>query len=236
MLTGALNQVGLSTARAGAARTAKAACFGLALAMWSAPSLADPVITNWPNGTDGGSTVSAINWKALVFTAGSTATFSGVELGLNPNSGGVPTTAQVEVALYTVVGGVPAAQVATTGLVSVSLPALQGGYSLATGGAFSVTAGQTYALVVRSDAGQIKWGNTSPATSPTAAGGFAFGGFLQTVDSGASWSTPAGQVNAVRLSVPTSVPALSPWAVLLMALVLAALAWQVMARRASLAA
>jgi hypothetical protein len=102
-----------------------------------------------------------------------------------------------------------------------------------TGGTFAVTAGQTYALVVRSDAGQIKWGNTSPGTSPTGAGGFAFGGFLDTANAGATWGTPPGQINAVRLSVPAAVPALSPATLLLMASALGALAWHGLARRAA---
>jgi hypothetical protein len=74
------------------------------------------VISNAPNATLGGSPVSDTDLKALMFTSGAvTSTVKNISLGLNPpapNTDPVPFQAKVEIAPYSVVAGIPSAQLA----------------------------------------------------------------------------------------------------------------------------
>jgi len=118
----------------------------------------------------------------------------------------VPSSPKVELALYSVVAGQPSVQLATTGLQTVSITALQQSYTLTTSG-FQLAANTPYALVARSDAGAIKWGNTNPSTSPTASSGFSYTGFLLSTDAGATWSSSGVTTfNAVQINATAAAP------------------------------
>ena len=86
-------------------------------ALCAIASQATVVITNTPNGTLGGSSVSDTDLKALMFTSGAVpSTVNKISLGLNPpgsNTDLVPFQAKVEIALYSVVAGISSAQIAT---------------------------------------------------------------------------------------------------------------------------
>jgi hypothetical protein len=175
-----------------------AVLFGLQLSELQA----EVVISNLPNTVTGGSTVSNAIWKAMLFTTGSSPTqLDSVVVGLNPPTGATPPiTPQVKLSLFSVSGGNPAAELLTTGLVSVDMQALQGLYTFFEASPFALAANTQYALVVTSDTGAIKWGRNSNGT-PTGSGGFQSNGFRQSLDSGGTWSTPGGQDNAVQISV-----------------------------------
>lgn len=203
-------------------------CAGLVLAGWQPPGAhAAVVIANLPVATNGGSSVSATSWKALVFTTGSSATrIDRVVLGLNPLFQiNVPSQAKVEIALFGSAANVPTVQLATTGLQDVSIQQLQQTYEFPIASGFNLAANTQYALVIRSDGSAIKWGNTA-GSQPTASGGFTYNAFAGSADSGATWtSLGVNTENALQLSVtaptPTPVPALSGWALAAFGLLLA---------------
>jgi hypothetical protein len=193
--------------------------------VWSLPASAVTVISNTPIATDGGSTLSNTDWKALIFTSASGSwTIDNVVLGLNPiNIGSVPSSPKVEVALYAVSGGVPTTQLATTGVQTININQLRQTYSLTTTG-FQLAGSTTYALVVRSDATGIKWGNTA-TTEPTGSNGFTYTTFQRTGDTGATWSSlPANnRQNVVEITATLTavgIPLLSGWTLLIMGVAL----------------
>ncbi|MGA0369804.1 MAG: choice-of-anchor R domain-containing protein [Kiritimatiellia bacterium] len=163
---------------------------------------AEVVISNLPNTVTGGSTVSDITWKAMLFTTGSSPTqFASVVVGLNPPTGATPPiTPNVKVSIFSVSEGVPAAELTTSGLVAVDMQATQGLYTFFDDNPFSLAASTSYALVLSSDTSEIKWGRNQNAT-PTVSNGFQYDTFLQTLDSGGTWSTPASLDNAVEINV-----------------------------------
>jgi hypothetical protein len=163
---------------------------------------AEVVISNLPNTENGGSTLSNTTWKAMLFTTGSSPTqLDSVVVGLNPATGATPPiTPQVKLSLFSASGGNPAAELLTTGLVSVDMQATQGLYTFFDSSFFSLAANTQYALVVASDAGQIKWGRNVGST-PTGSGGFQFDTFRLSTDSGGTWSATSTLENAVEISV-----------------------------------
>lgn len=199
---------------------------GLAAVAWGLASAAQAavVISNSPNGTSGGSSLSQLDWKALLFTTNSVASrMESLTVGLNPlTPAGLPATLKVELVLYALQGGVPAAQVATTGLQTVNLVQTQQDYTFNTGASFYLAPSTRYALVLRSDATGIKWGNTGgPSTTPTAFDGYSVDGFLGSADAGASWVSLPG-INSVVVKVQNipTIPTLSPGALVGLALLL----------------
>ena len=175
-----------------------AVLFGLQLSELQA----EVVISNLPNTDNGGSTLSNTTWKAMLFTTGSSPTqLDSVVVGLNPPTGATPPIKpQVKLSLFSVSGGNPAAELLTTGLVSVNMQATQGLYTFFDSSFFSLAANTQYALVVASDAGQIKWGRNVGST-PTGSGGFQFDTFRSSTDSGGTWSATSILENAVEISV-----------------------------------
>jgi hypothetical protein len=168
---------------------------------------AEVVISNLPNNVNGGSEVSDGEWKAMLFATGSSPTqLDSVVVGLNPTTGATPPiTPQVKLSLFSVSGGNPAAELLTTGLVSVNMLATQGLYTFFDASPFPLAANTSYALVVASDAGKIKWGRNDNGTL-TSSSGFQYDTFLVSPDSGGSWSTTSGTSliamdNAVEISV-----------------------------------
>lgn len=196
-----------------------------------APAHATVVISNTPVYSDGGSGVIATDWKALIFTSGSTAArINSIAVGLNPWNFSDPLPAQrrVELALFTVVGGVPDRQIATTGLLTVDILQRRQMYTFNTGPDFSLAAWSQYAIVVRSDATGIKWGSVGDTNTaePVASGGYAFNGFKATETSGANWNASfSNSSNAIVVDVTfldTPIPTLSEWAMALLALLMGA--------------
>ncbi len=163
---------------------------------------AEVVISNLPNTVTGGSTVSNAIWKAMLFTTGSSPTqLDSVVVGLNPPTGATPPiTPQVKLSLFSASGGNPAAELLTTGLVSVDMQATQGLYTFFDSSFFSLAANTQYALVVASDAAEIKWGRNGGST-PTGSGGFQYDTFHSSTDSGTAWTNITNQENAVEISV-----------------------------------
>ncbi len=177
------------------------------LSLQPADLQAEVVISNLPNTVTGGSTVSDTGWKAMLFTTGSSPTqLASIVLGLNPPTGATPpVTPQVKVSLFSVSSATPAAELITTGLVSVNMQATQGLYTFLDTNPYSLAANTSYALVVASDASQIKWGRNQN-TTPTASSGFQYDTFLVSTDSGGTWSTTSGSStiamdNAVEINV-----------------------------------
>jgi hypothetical protein len=180
---------------------------GVLLGVQPAGLHAEVVISNLPNTVTGGSTVSDIGWKAMLFTTGSSPTqLASVVVGLNPPTGATPpVTPQVKVSLFSVSSGAPAAELTTTGLVSVNMQATQGLYTFFDASPFSLAANTSYALVLASDASEIKWGRNQNMT-PTASSGFQYDTFLVSADSGGTWSaisgtSPIAMDNAVEIDV-----------------------------------
>jgi hypothetical protein len=180
---------------------------GVLLGVQPAGLHAEVVISNLPNTVTGGSTVSDIGWKAMLFTTGSSPTqLASVVVGLNPPTGATPpVTPQVKVSLFSVSSGAPAAELTTTGLVSVNMQATQGLYTFFDASPFSLAANTSYALVLASNASEIKWGRNQN-TTPTASSGFQYDTFLVSADSGGTWSaisgtSPIAMDNAVEIDV-----------------------------------
>ncbi|MFM7533876.1 MAG: choice-of-anchor R domain-containing protein [Rubrivivax sp.] len=185
------------------------------------------VLSNVPIATNGGSPVTVTAWKALILTTGTAAsTLDQVVLGLNPEiEPNVPSQRKVEIALYGAAAGVPTVQQGSTGLLNVDIQQLRGTYTFPIPGGFSLSANTQYALVIRSDATGIKWGNTS-TSQPTGSGGFSYIGFSTSSDSEATWTSEAVntknvlQVN-VTVAPPAQVPMASTWGVALLGLLMA---------------
>lgn len=211
---------------------------------------AEVVVSNTPNGTEGGSPLSNTNWKALLFTTNTnSARVNSVQVGLNPpgstSPGGafytpLPAPLNVELLLYTVVGGQPVTQIASTGLQQINMTQRKQMYPFVFPDTVRLSPHTAYALVLRSDATGIKWGNQGNSgqggTSPAAFAGYGYNGFTETVDTGVSWSSSNGPatLNAVSIDVTflaEPIPTMSQWAGILLALMLVAgAAWRPMAR------
>jgi hypothetical protein len=182
---------------------------GVLLGLQPAGLHAEVVISNLPNTVNGGSTVSDVGWKAMLFTTGSSPTqLASVVVGLNPPDGAtLPATPQVKVSLFSVSAGAPATELTTTGLVSVNMQATQGRYTFVDTvfdiNPFILAADTSYALVLASDADEIKWGRKRD-TTPTALSGFRYDGFLVSANGGGTWSTMSDTIsmdNAVEIDV-----------------------------------
>ena len=182
-----------------------AGTLALLLALHMPGLQAEVVISNLPNTVAGGSTISDTAWKAMLFTTGSSPTqLDSVVVGLNPDptTEATPFTQQVKVSLFSVSGGNPNAELLTTGLVSVTMPARQGVYTFLDASSFDMASNTQYALVLSSDNLLIKWGsNGGSSTTPTASAGFAYNTFLQSSDTGSSWTTSLATNNAFAISV-----------------------------------
>ena len=194
-----------------------AAATGLTAVGVPAPARADDpvtVIENLPPNRDGGSQVSAVVWKALLFTTGTARTsVRSVAVGLNPPTGvGVPTDVQVRIGIHAVVGGDPGEELASLPLTTVGIAALRQTYEF--GGALRIELAPStqYALVVRSDATGARWANQIP-NGFGVAGGFTVDGFRVTADGGGTWAAAPSGDNVVALvvaTVPTAEPVAEP--------------------------
>jgi hypothetical protein len=165
------------------------------------------VISNAPNTVTGGSTLSNKNYKAILFSTGSYESYiTSLELGLNPPTGsGLPFTGDLNISLWSATSNAtvfePVTQLASTGMQSVTINSTQNFY-LFDGifDGFSLSANTPYALVLSSNENEIKWGrleNTTPQTSD----GFIFHNFSLSTNSGASWTLPSAQDNAIVMEV-----------------------------------
>jgi hypothetical protein len=175
------------------------------------------VIVNSPNTVNGGSTLSNTDHKAILFTTGPYASYvTSLVLGLNPPSG-TPFTGALNISLWSATSNgteyEPGTQLATTGVQSVTINSTQSLYAFdgIFGGGFSMSASTPYALVLSSDADEIKWGRNTTG-SITTGGGFTFHSFNLSTDSGGSWTTSSvTQDNAIVMEVAV-VPEPGTWA------------------------
>jgi len=205
-------------------------------ALCAIASQATVVISNAPNATLGGSPVSDTDLKALMFTSGAvTSTVKNISLGLNPpapNTDPVPFQAKVEIALYSVVAGVPSAQLATTGLLDVNIQQRQQMYDFNINPVISINANTPYALVVRSDSTGIKWGNTGDTgaggTEPSGLSGFVYVTMQRKNGLLSNWAPASVKFNAVEIhaTLIPPVPTLAEWTLVLLASFMAFLAWR----------
>ncbi len=173
------------------------------------------MLSNLPNSNNGGSTIGATNWKAVVFTTGSQpTTLSTVTVGLNPNptSASVPMTQNVTVSLYSFTDNTPGTLLATTGLTPVAMQTRQELYSFISMAGTAMEASTTYALVLSSDASTIKWGSNGSSDHAPTDSGFTYNRFVQTTDSGAIWTDSLAVNNAFSIS---AVPEPSSYALLI---------------------
>jgi hypothetical protein len=186
---------------------------GVLLGLQPAGLRAEVVISNLPNTVTGGSTVSDVLWKAMLFTTGSSPTqLASVGVGLNPlTAATLPVTLQVKVSLFSVSAAdpapVPVDELTTTDLVEVEMEATRGLYTFVDTvfdiNPFILAANTSYALVLASDASEIKWGRNRE-TTPTASSGFRYDGFLVSANGGGTWSTMSDTIsmdNAVEIDV-----------------------------------
>lgn len=113
---------------------ATGAMFVVVLGLLTASVQAQVVISNPSNTVTGGSSVSATQWKAMLFTTGSLPTqLSSITLGLNPK-GFTPTelapvTQNVSISIYSVFDATPFTLLATTGITAVTMSATGGVYT-----------------------------------------------------------------------------------------------------------
>ena len=174
------------------------------------------VISNLPNSNNGGSTLSDTAWKAVLFTTGPQPTLlSAVTVGLNPDptSAPVPIDQNVTVSLYSVTtNNTPNTLLATTGLTPVTMSNRQGLYSFNSFAGTAMEASTAYALVLSSDLSKIKWGsNGLSGNAPTTANGFEYINFVQSSNSGASWTNSLAVNNAFSIDV-VPIPEPGTWA------------------------
>ena len=200
------------------------------LALCAMAASAEVVITNTPNATLGGSTITDVDMKALMFTTGGMpSTVHKISLGLNPagsNSAPVPVQAKIEIVLYSVDGGIPSVQLATTGLLDVNILQRQQIYDFNINPVFNLQAYTPYALVIRSDSAGIKWSNTG-GTEPTALGGFVYNGFRLKDGLNTGWNESPFKLNTVEINATLipPVPSLAVWTMALLVSCMAFLAW-----------
>lgn len=173
--------------------------------------LATPVvaITNTPNATNGGSAISANDWKGLIFSTPSWATseISSIQLGLNCSGVGCgyPQSTNIQIDLYSVASELPNTQLNSLTLQPVTLSSGQQMYTFAIPN-WLLTANTAYALVLKSDSNvpglfNFRWGNTGNApagTQPSGFNGYTYLG-LKSYSNGV-W-TSAGELNAVVIYV-----------------------------------
>jgi len=165
------------------------------------------VISNAPNNVVGGSTLSNTNYKAILFSTGSYESYiTSLDLGLNPATGsGLPFTGDLNISLWSATSNAtvfePVTQLASTGMQSVAINSTQNFY-LFDGifDGFSLSADTPYALVLSSNANEIKWGRLA-STTPQTSDGFIFHNFSLSADSGGSWSLSSAQDNAIVMEV-----------------------------------
>ena len=205
---------GVATAFTRAAKVA-AATLTIVLLLSGSALQGAVVISNLPNSNDGGSTISDTAWKAVVFKTGSQPTLlSAVTVGLNPDptTDPVPKTQNVTVSFYSVSNNTPNTLLATTGLTPVTMSARQGLYSFNSIAGTAMEASTAYALVLSSDLSKIKCGsNGSNTNEPTTANGFEYINFVQSSNSGASWTNSLAVNNAFSIDV-VPIPEPGTWA------------------------
>jgi hypothetical protein len=149
-----------------------------------------------------------------------------------PNTNPVPAQAKVEIALYSVVAGVPSAQLATTGLLDVNIQQRQQMYDFNINPVFSLNANTPYALVVRSDSTGIKWGYTGNTglggTEPSGLSGFVYQTMQQKDGLLSNWAPSSVRLNAVEIhaTLIPPVPTLAEGGMLLLASFMAFVAWR----------
>ncbi len=186
--------------------------------------------------TTGGSGVAATLWRAIIFSTPSSemAEIVSIELGLNCYSDpspapacAYPTTRQLQIDLYSVVGGQPNSQLYTIPLQAVNLTAASQIYTFSIPN-WRLSAGTSYALVLKSVGSDpnnvsqsIKWAGLVNNTVPSGLNGFSYVGTSLINPPGTPAWTASGatdQVVVIYANLLPAVPMLSQWTQLLLAL------------------
>ncbi len=196
------------------------ACSLLAALVLPASGLAaNVVLTNTPNGTTGGSTVTHSEFKSLIFTSNAAGgQIESISLGLNPAPlTSAPVTQNVRISLWSVsvVGSAytPTTRLASTVLLPANITGAGGIFTfnqVGTNSLFRLSPDTTYGLTISSDAVGIRWSNTGStglgtAVSPTALLGYGYHTFRGSSDSGATWYVTPGVHNTVIMSVDSRI-------------------------------
>ena len=121
-----------------------------------------------PDYSEGGSTLTQGDWKAILFTNGtSSVKIRGISLVLNNITTTYPANVGVKVAIYSVAGGNPDLQLATSDDRIISLSNSKTWAKFLLNSELQLSPGTTYALVVKGlDNTGFKWANTRPSVNP----------------------------------------------------------------------
>jgi hypothetical protein len=191
------------------------------LLLSSGQAKSDVVITNTPNGTNGGSTLIDASGlitapKSLIFTTGPLPSqINTLTLGLNPFSVAtpLPLTTGLGVSIWSTTPSspspLPSAALTSSPRLTFTINALRQLYSfdassLGGVGAFTLLPATTYGLTLTGFldiplASQPKWGNTgntgAGGTEPTGLNGFTYNGFAISSDGGQTWCTAQPVLN-----------------------------------------
>jgi len=186
---------------------------------------ADVVITNTPNGTNGGSSISGTLLKSLIFRTGATpALIQSIQLGLNPPQTPtsipipLPITRTITLSLWSTTtdsGSTrPSNNLASSAALPVTIAALRQIYSfdsLGSLGSYTLGANITYGLTLASEGPSeyvtgVRWSNTGQsgdgtARSPSGLNGYTYLTFNNSDDAGLTWIDPSATSNTIILSV-----------------------------------
>lgn len=196
------------------------------LMLGAGPVRADVAITNLPNGTDGGSSISGLALKSLIFSTGTTpALIQSIQLGLNPPLNTptnipipLPITRNITLSLWSTSSTPgsprPINSLASSAALPVTISALRQIYTFDTLGALGSTtlaANTSYGLTLASEGptvfvSGVRWGSTgrtldNTARSPTGLNGYSYLTFYDSDDAGLTWNTVAATFNTIVLSV-----------------------------------
>ena len=188
--------------------------------------------------TVGGSALSDTEWRAVIFTTplSAGAEIVSIDVGLNcylnPSTQctGYPTTRQLQIDLYSVVGGQPSSALYSLPLQGVYMATQSQIYTFSIPN-WTLAANTSYALVLKSvssDSQRLKWAGLVNNTVPTGLNGFSYVGTSYIAPPATpAWiaSPTTDQVVVIHANINASVPTLSEWAQLMLALMVIGVAW-----------
>lgn len=178
----------------------------LILLATASPARAEVVITNLPNNTTGGSSVSSTDLKSLIFSTGpASGRINAIQLGLNPYSAApslsptpLPLNTTLELSIWSTTrngsGPLPSAALATSPALPVTINAVRQIYRFTNLGTLSsliLAPNTTYGLTLSGPTGNLlRWssnGDINTGTTPTGLNGYTFITFAKSCDAGQSW-------------------------------------------------
>ena len=198
---------------------------------------AEVVITNTPNGSQGGTSIERTSWKAIVFRTGPyTTRLNSVQLGLNPPPPGTlnapsVTENNLAISLWSTTTNGPAvspnSRIATGPTIgSLTINTRNQIYTFsgfATSSSFNLQANTNYALAISSETEwtsssrqALRWsytGTTTPTqTQPTGLEGFAYLSSWGSSDQGTTWTLAVIDYNTIVLNVDYFLRSIAPQA------------------------